>query len=133
MRWFKPTLPAVLVLMASLPAAAADNAQQAADLRCLAVMAKLNQLPEPRHQFGSLIGGYYYLGRVNASGAPANLGQSVADAYAQLPAAEFLAETARCQNEMQALGSIMSSIGAAMPKANPSSTPPAATPPSPPQ
>jgi hypothetical protein len=112
--------------MASLPAAAADSAQQAADLRCLAVMAKLNQLPEPRHQFGSLIGGYYYLGRVNASGAPADLGQSVADAYARMPAAEFIAETSRCQTEMQAMGSTISSIGAAMPKANP--TPPPAAP-----
>lgn len=129
MRWFKLTLPAFLVLAASLPAAA-DSAQQAADLRCLAVMAKLNQLPDPRHQFGSLIGGYYYLGRVNASGAPADLGQSVADAYAKLPAAEFIAETKRCQTEMQALGSIMSGIGAAMPKPNPA---PDATPPSPPQ
>lgn len=128
MRLFKPTLAALLVLTASLPAGAADSAQQAADLRCLAVMAKLNQLPDPRHQFGSLIGGYYYLGRVNASGAPADLPQSVADAYAKMPAAEFIAETTRCQTEMQALGPTMSGIGAAMPKPAPS-PPPAATPP----
>lgn len=125
MQWIKPILPALLVLATSLPAAA-DSAQQAADLRCLAVMAKLNQLPDPRHQFGSLIGGYYYLGRVNASGAPADLPQSVADAYAKLPAAEFIAETKRCQTEMQALGPTMSGIGAAMPAP---STPPAAAPP----
>jgi hypothetical protein len=129
-RWFKPTLPALLVLIASLPAAA-DSAQQAADLRCLAVMAKLNQLPEPRHQFGSLIGGYYYLGRINASGALPDLGQSVAEAYAKMPAAEFIAETTRCQTEMKALGSVLSSIGAAMPKANPA--PPPGSSQSPPQ
>lgn len=122
---FKAILPALLVLVASLPAAAADSAQQAADLRCLAVMAKLNQLPDPRHQFGSLIAGYYYLGRVNASGAPADLGQSVADAYSKMQAAEFIAETSRCQTEMQALGSIMSKIGAAMPKVTPPGTSPA--------
>lgn len=128
MQWLKPILPALLVLVTSLPAAA-DSAQQAADLRCLAVMAKLNQLPDPRHQFGSLVGGYYYLGRVNASGAPADLAQSVADAYSKMQAAEFIAETGRCQTEMQALGSIMSKIGGAMPKSNPAGTPPAATPP----
>lgn len=125
MQWFKPILPALLMLAASLPAQAAD----AADLRCLAVMAKLNQLPDPRHQFGSLIGGYYYLGRVNASGAPADLSQSVADAYSKMQAAEFIAETSRCQTEMQALGSIMSKIGAAMPKVSPPGTIPAAPPP----
>lgn len=128
MRWFRLILPALLVLTTSGFAAAADEAQQTADLRCLAVMAKLNQLPDPRHQFGSLIGGYYYLGRVNGAGAPANLAQSVADAYAKMPAAEFIAETTRCQTEMQALGGTMSGIGNAMPKPNPSATPPAPKP-----
>lgn len=129
MRWFKPTLPVLLVLTASLPAVAADSAQQAADLRCLAVMAKLNQLPDPGHQFGSLIGGYYYLGRMNASGAPADLPQSVADAYSKMPAAEFIAETARCQAEMRALGKTMAGIGSAMPKVNPPGISPATPPP----
>lgn len=129
MRCFKMILPALLLLAASAPAAMADEAQQAADLRCLAVMAKLNQLPDQRHQFASLIGGYYYLGRVNGAGAPSDLAQKVAEAYAKLPAAEFIAETSRCQTEMQALGSTMSSIGGAMPKVNPPGTTPA-TPPS---
>lgn len=125
MRCFKTILPALLLVAASAPAATADEAQLAADLRCLAVMAKLNQLPDQRHQIASLLGGYYYLGRVNGSGAPANLAQSVADAYAKLPAAEFIAETKRCQLEMQALGSTMSGISAAMPKPNPPANAPA--------
>lgn len=125
MRLFKPTLAALLVVAASPPASAADDTQRAADLRCLAVMAKLNQLPDPGHQFGSLIGGYYYLGRVNASGATGDLGQSVADAYSKMQAAEFIAETTRCQTEMRALGKTMSSIGGAMPKVTPPGTSPA--------
>lgn len=129
MRWFRVILPALLVLTASMPAAAADAAQQAADLRCLAVMAKLNQRPEPRHQIGSFMMGYYFLGRVNAAGAPADLSQSVADAYAKMPAAEFIAETARCQTEMQALGKSLAGIANAMAKTGPAPVPPAASPP----
>ena len=128
MRWFRPMLPALLVLTASLPAGAADDAQRAADLRCLAVMAKLNQRPEPRHQIGSFMMGYYYLGRVNAAGAPADIGQSVADAYAKMPAAEFIAETARCQTDMQALGKTLAGIANAMSKTGPVSGPPPTTP-----
>lgn len=128
MRWFRPILPILLVLTATGPLAAADDAQRAADLRCLAVMAKLNQLPDPRHQIGSLLGGYYYLGRVNASGAPPDLAQNVADAYAKLPAADFLAETTRCQTEMQALGKTMAAIGNAMPKVAPPANPSAPQP-----
>ena len=123
MRWLRLTLPALLALMTSGLPAAADEAQQAADLRCLAVMAKLNQRPEPRHQIGSFMMGYYYLGRVNAAGAPSDLSQSVADAYAKMPAAEFIAETARCQTEMQALGKSLAGIANAMSK----TTPPAAS------
>lgn len=128
MLWFRSILPILLVLTAIRPAAAADDAQRAADMRCLAVMAKLNQLPDPRHQIGSLLGGYYYLGRVNASGAPPDLAQNVADAYSKLPAADFLAETTRCQTEMQALGKTMAGIGNAMPKVAPPANP--GTPPS---
>ena len=102
----------------------ADEAGRAADLRCLAVMAKLNQLPEPRHQIGSFMMGYYYLGRVNAAGAPADLAQNVADAYTKMQAAEFLAETNRCQTEMQALGKTLAGIANAMPKTNPPSASP---------
>lgn len=128
MRRLIPILPALLVLTASLPAAAADDAQRAADLRCLAVMAKLNQLPEPRHQIASLMMGYYYLGRVNAAGAPADVAQSVADAYAKMPAAEFIAETARCQTDMQALGKTLSGISNAMAQTGPIPKSPASPP-----
>ena len=82
----------------------------------MAVMAKINQLPDPKHQLESLIGGYYYLGRLNGHSSGADLSQSVAAAFMAMSAADFLSETARCEAEMRAQGSVMSRIGGAMPK-----------------
>src|ERR1700753_511125 len=106
----------IMFLVACTIMARAQDASTDADLRCMAVMAKINQLPDDRHRFESLIGGYYYLGRLNAHGPSENLGQSVANAFTAMSAADFLAETARCEKEMRAQGAVMSSIGAAMPK-----------------
>lgn len=86
------------------------------DLRCLAIMAKINQLPDARHQLESLIGGYYYLGRVTAAKPDLDVPSATAEAFGQMSAAVFLAETSRCEKEMQNTGKSMSGIAAAMPK-----------------
>ena len=117
---FISALP-IIAMSSSVHAA---GMQDDPDLRCMAVMAKINQLPDPRHQLESLIGGYYYLGRLNAANPGIDLAQSTAAAYAKMSPSEFLAETTRCETEMQAQGHAISSIGAAMPKPPPSSTPP---------
>jgi hypothetical protein len=115
MRYRYP-LFAFMFLAAPATLAQAQDSSADADLRCMAVMAKINQLPDARHRLESLIGGYYYLGRLNAHDPSADLGQSVANAFAAMSAADFLAETARCEKEMQAQGTVMSRIGGAMPK-----------------
>ena len=97
-------------------ALAEEAGNSAADLRCLAIMAKINQLPDPRHQLESLIGGYYYLGRLSAAKPDQDLPSATAEAFGGMSAAEFLAETIRCEKEMQTMGKSMSGIAAAMPK-----------------
>ena len=86
------------------------------DIRCLAIMAKINQLPDARHQLESLIGGYYYLGRVTAAKPALDLPSATAEAFGQMSAADFLTETARCEKDMQGRGKTMSGIAAAMPR-----------------
>jgi hypothetical protein len=107
-----------ILLAASLTAVQAQDTQDA-DLRCMAVMAKINQLPDSKHQLESLIGGYYYLGRLQALAPDLKLGPGTADAYNKMKPAEFIAETQRCEQEMRANGHAMTEIGAAMPKAQP--------------
>src|ERR1700744_477792 len=107
---------AAIFIVALVPMAQAQDTSADADLRCMAVMAKINQLPDARHRLESLIGGYYYLGRLNAHGTDADLGQSVANAFTAMSAADFLAETTRCEKEMRDQGAAMSRIGAALPK-----------------
>lgn len=97
-------------------ARAEEAGDSAADLRCLAIMAKINQLPDARHQLESLIGGYYYLGRVTAARPGLDMSSATAEAFGQMSASVFLAETNRCEKEMQTLGKAMSGIAAAMPK-----------------
>jgi len=97
-------------------AKAQEASDSAADLHCLAIMAKINQLPDARHQLESLIGGYYYLGRVTATKPDLDLPLATAEAFGQMTASEFLAETNRCEKEMQTRGKSMSGIAAAMPK-----------------
>jgi len=97
-------------------AKAQEASDSAADLHCLAIMAKINQLPDARHQLESLIGGYYYLGRVTATKPDLDLPSATAEAFGQMTASEFLAETNRCEKEMQTRGKSMSGIAAAMPK-----------------
>ena len=104
------------LFLSPLPAARAADAPADPDLRCMAVMAKINQLPDARHQLESLIGGYYYLGRLNAAAPDLDLGKSVAEAYAKMSAADFLSETARCEKQMRDKGHAIAEIGAAMPK-----------------
>jgi hypothetical protein len=118
-----------MVLSISLDSAVAEENQGSGNLRCMAVMAKLNQYPDPRHQLESLIGGYYYLGRLNSAPAVQDIAQLTADAFAKMSAAEFLSETARCEKEMQALGKQMTGIAAAMPKSPSASPPTSASPP----
>jgi hypothetical protein len=119
-RW--PMRPSLLIflLTAALVTAniakAEETSGSAADLRCLAIMAKINQLPDPRHQLESLIGGYYYLGRVNAGQPGLDVPSATAEAFGQMSASVFLAETGRCEKEMQNMGKSMSGIAAAMPK-----------------
>jgi hypothetical protein len=96
-----------------------------ADLRCMAVMAKINQLQDPKRQLESLIGGYYFLGRLQATAPEMQLGSRTAEAYGQMSPAEFISETQRCEQEMRINGHAMVEIGNAMPKATPESTPPA--------
>jgi hypothetical protein len=103
-----------------IPPAAADSGAMEADLRCMAVMAKINQLPDQKHQLESLIGGYYFLGRLQAVAPELNLGESTAAAYNRMSAADFLSETTRCEQEMRTNGHAMAEIGGAMPKAQPS-------------
>jgi hypothetical protein len=98
------------------PFEAARAADADPDLRCMAVMAKINQLPDARHKLESLIGGYYYLGRLNAAAPDLDLGKSVAEAYAKMSAADFLSETTRCEKEMRDKGHAIVEIGNAMPK-----------------
>ena len=111
-------------LFTAVTTARAEDAQPDADLRCMAVMAKLNQLTDPRHQLESLIGGYYFLGRLQAAAPGLDLGQSTAAAYAKMSAAEFLSETGRCEQEMRTNGHAISEIGGAMPKMPQSASPP---------
>ena len=118
-----PRLPQILLFLAALfivptTGAQAADAQGDADLRCMAVMARINQIPDSRHQLESLIGGYYYLGRLNAADPALDLAQGVAGAFAKMSTSEFLSETARCEKEMQTQGHAISSIGAAMPKSS---------------
>jgi hypothetical protein len=109
------SLLTVLVGTASI-AEAKEASDSAADLRCLAIMAKINQLSDTRHQLESYIGGYYYLGRVTAAKPDLDLPSATAEAFGRMSAAEFLTETGRCEKEMQDRGKTMSGIGAAMPK-----------------
>jgi hypothetical protein len=124
MRHDRATILAFAFLAAFAVGARADDAQTAADLRCMAVMAKINQLPDPRHQLESLIGGYYYLGRLRVAAPGLDLGPSTADAYIKMSPADFLSETTRCEKEMRDQGQAISSIGAAMPKVPQNSAPP---------
>ena len=110
-----PSLLAALVTTANV-AKAEEASDSAADLRCLSIMAKINQLPDARHQLESLIGGYYYLGRVTAAKPDLDLPSATAEAFGRMSAAEFLTETGRCEKEMQSRGKSMSGIAAAMPK-----------------
>jgi len=103
--------------VAAVPAQAQDTRD--ADLRCMAVMAKINQLADPKHQLESLIGGYYFLGRLQATAPDMKLGSSTVDAYGKMSPAEFLSETQRCEQEMRTNGHTMVEIGTAMPKAQP--------------
>jgi hypothetical protein len=109
------SLLTAMVVTANI-AKAQEAGGSAADLRCLAIMAKINQLTDARHQLESLIGGYYYLGRVTAAKPDLNLPPATAEAFGQMSASEFLTETNRCEKEMQARGKSMSGIAAAMPK-----------------
>ena len=109
------SLVAAAVVTANI-AKAQEAGDSAADLHCLAIMAKINQLPDARHQLESLIGGYYYLGRVTATKPDLDLPSATAEAFGQMTASEFLAETNRCEKEMQTRGKSMSGIAAAMPK-----------------
>lgn len=111
-------------LLMALATAQAEDAHTDADLRCMAVMAKINQLPDARHQLESLIGGYYYLGRLQAAAPALDLSQSTAAAYAKMSAAEFLSETGRCEQEMRTNGRAISEIGGAMPKMPQAASPP---------
>jgi len=115
----RPSLVISLVASAVVTAniaKAQEAGDSAADLHCLAIMAKINQLPDARHQLESLIGGYYYLGRVTATKPDLDLPSATAEAFGQMTASEFLAETNRCEKEMQTRGKSMSGIAAAMPK-----------------
>jgi len=103
--------------LAQSPAQAQDTRD--ADLRCMAVMAKINQLTDPKHQLESLIGGYYFLGRLQATAPELKLGPSTVDAYGKMSPAQFLSETQRCEQEMRTNGHTMVEIGTAMPKAQP--------------
>jgi hypothetical protein len=111
-------------LFMALATAHAEDTHIDADLRCMAVMAKINQLPDQRHQIESLIGGYYYLGRLQAAAPELDLGQKTAAAYAKMSPAEFLSETGRCEQEMRTNGHAISEIGGAMPKMPQSASPP---------
>lgn len=116
----------ILSLLAALVITAnTAKADEAGDLRCLSIMAKINQLPDARHQLESLIGGYYYLGRITAAKPDLDLPPATAEAFSRMSAAEFLTETDRCEKEMQNRGKSMSGIAAAMPKpqAGPTSAP----------
>ena len=124
MRHDRVTILAFAYLATSVAGARADDAQTDADLRCMAVMAKINQLPDPRHQLESLIGGYYYLGRLHVAAPALDLGPSTAEAYNKMSPADFLSETARCEKEMREQGQAISSIGAAMPKVPQNGAPP---------
>ena len=107
---------AAALLMGTITAAQAQDTRDA-DLRCMAVMAKINQLPDPNRQVESFMGGYYYMGRLEAVAPEMNLGARTADAYAKMSPSEFLSETRRCEQEMRTKS--LKEIGAAMPKAQP--------------
>ena len=113
------TLSVCVLLIGTTQTTLAEDVQSDADLRCMAVMAKINQLPDPRHQLEFSIGGYYYLGRLNAARPELDIAQATAGAFSKMSAAEFLSETTRCEREMQAQGKSISSIGSAMPKVPP--------------
>lgn len=117
-------LSACTLLFALAGAAQAQGDQPDADLRCMAVMAKVNQLPDAKHQLESLIGGYYFLGRLQATAPGLNLGQSTADAYNKMSASQFVSETLRCEQEMRTNGHAMTEIAGAMPKAQATPEPP---------
>jgi hypothetical protein len=109
------SLLSAIVVTANV-ARAEEVGDSAADLRCLSIMAKINQLPDARHQLESLIGGYYYLGRITAAKPDLDVPSATAEAFGRMSAAEFLTETGRCEKEMQNRGKSMSGIAAAMPK-----------------
>ena len=77
---YRVLLLAICISYLGIVEAQTQGSQVDADLHCLAVMAKINQLPDARHQLESLIGGYYYLGRLQAAAPSLDLGQSTADA-----------------------------------------------------
>ena len=115
---FRTNLAAMGLIAGSIVTAQAQDTKEA-DLRCMAVMAKINHLPDPARQSESCIGGYYCMGRLEVEAPDLKLGPSTADAYNKMSPSEFLSETQRCEQEMKTKS--LREIGAAMPKAQPDS------------
>ena len=115
MSFARNCLAAALFLAVAGTARAQDTRD--ADLRCLAVMAKINQLQDQVHQIESFMGGYYFMGRIQAVAPEIKLGASTVEAYNKMSPSEFISETQRCEQEMRSVS--LSEIGRAMPKAQP--------------
>ena len=86
---FRILLPGLRVPDRDHVAAQAQGSPTDADLRCLAVMAKINQLPDPRHQLESLIGGYLLFGPPGGRSPTLIWLKLSPTAYAKMSAAVF--------------------------------------------
>src|SRR5215469_7363059 len=107
---FQAYLAATFLLAVATAAQAQDTRE--ADLRCMAVMAKINQLPGQGNGLASFVGGYYFLGRLQATAPELKLAPSTLEAYGKMSPAEFISETQRCEQEVQTNGHALAEIGA---------------------
>jgi hypothetical protein len=93
---------AAFTVMLAAPSFAADAPELKADLRCLVVMVNLSAAPENAKKMEALIGGFYFMGRLDARDPRLDIEKRVIAEVQAMTPAEVVEENVRCEKEFHA-------------------------------
>ena len=104
-----PLLGAALTLV-SLQVMAQD-ADNVADIRCVAVGIRSAALPDSRQKSAGLLMALYFIGRLDGRDPNSISRRRLSEQLAKMTAADFTTEAARCGNSLSTKGAQITHVG----------------------
>jgi hypothetical protein len=101
----------LLTMLVSPTKLLAQNADNIADIRCVAVALRLAELPAAAQKSSGLLMAIYYLGRIDGRAPTLDIEELIFEQISKMTGADYSAEATRCGKDLIEKGQKITQLG----------------------